>query len=140
MSRSGLNEVGEFMPTTVPLLQLLRLTRLRSGPGENGAPPEVAAVPVVPVVPVKDVDAAVAWFTGVLGFTEDFRWNAYAGVTFGGADSASGDFAPVTLAVTSTGIVVVRDGIAEVDQHSDVAIRRANLLSLPVDLDARGAA
>jgi len=40
---------------------------------------------VVPVVPVRDVDAAVVWFTGVLGFTEDFRWNAYAGVTFGGA-------------------------------------------------------
>jgi catechol 2,3-dioxygenase-like lactoylglutathione lyase family enzyme len=37
---------------------------------------------VVPVMHIADVEAAVTYYTTVLGFTEDFRWKDYAGVSW----------------------------------------------------------
>lgn len=39
---------------------------------------------VLPVIHVADVESAITYYTTTLGFTEDFRWKEYAGVTFGG--------------------------------------------------------
>jgi len=36
---------------------------------------------VLPVMHIADVEAAVTYYTTVLGFTEDFRWKDYAGVS-----------------------------------------------------------
>ena len=38
---------------------------------------------VLPVIHVADVESAITYYTTTLGFTEDFRWKDYAGVTFG---------------------------------------------------------
>jgi uncharacterized glyoxalase superfamily protein PhnB len=41
---------------------------------------------VVPVMHIADVETAIVYYTTVLGFTEDFRWKDYAGVSWvGGA-------------------------------------------------------
>jgi uncharacterized glyoxalase superfamily protein PhnB len=40
------------------------------------------SVEVVPVMHVADVESAVVYYTTILGFTEDFRWKDYAGVSF----------------------------------------------------------
>ncbi|MFM2223159.1 MAG: hypothetical protein RLZZ78_1416, partial [Armatimonadota bacterium] len=40
------------------------------------------SVEVVPVIHVADVESAVVYYTTILGFTEDFRWKDYAGVSF----------------------------------------------------------
>jgi len=39
---------------------------------------------VLPVIHITDVEGAITYYTTTLGFTEDFRWKDYAGVTFGG--------------------------------------------------------
>ncbi len=41
--------------------------------------PECAAV----VFHVSDLEAALAYYTGVLGFGHDFRYGGYAGLQFG---------------------------------------------------------
>jgi len=43
------------------------------------------SVQALPVMHVADINTALTYYTSVLGFTEDFRWNEYAGVCFGGS-------------------------------------------------------
>ena len=43
------------------------------------------SIEAVPVMHVADIDSAVTYYTTVLGFTEDFRWKDYAGVSINGA-------------------------------------------------------
>lgn len=40
---------------------------------------------IAPVFQVSNLDAALKYYTGVLGFSEDFRFGEYAGLKRGGA-------------------------------------------------------
>ena len=43
------------------------------------------SIEAVPVMHVADIESAITYYTNVLGFTEDFRWKDYAGVSLNGA-------------------------------------------------------
>jgi len=43
----------------------------------------MTAYTAVPVIPVRDLDAAIAFYVDVLGFTENFRYGTYGGLLLG---------------------------------------------------------
>jgi catechol 2,3-dioxygenase-like lactoylglutathione lyase family enzyme len=42
----------------------------------------------IPILPAADIDASIAWWTAVCGFTVAFRQGGYAGLMHGGRDGA----------------------------------------------------
>ncbi len=91
--------------------------------------PECAAV----VFHVSDLEAALAYYTGVLGFGHDFRYGGYAGLQFGNMLLHLSDAGEQGLKRPVGGghVCVFCD---EVDQyHHDVVSRGAHILVQPAD-------
>jgi catechol 2,3-dioxygenase-like lactoylglutathione lyase family enzyme len=86
---------------------------------------------LIPIFHVKDVDAAVRYYTEVLGFTQSFRYGTYAGLQFGSHELHITDPEEPRQVVGAGTAYVICD---EVDQYfSLIESRGAKIKSKPTD-------
>lgn len=83
---------------------------------------------------VTDVDRALAWYTGVLGFSEKFRFGDYAGISHGGVTiHLAGPSVPNARTPGQGSIYIFCD---EVDAwHAEISTRGAVSQAPPRDYD-----
>lgn len=83
------------------------------------------------VFSVRDIAAALAFYTDLLGFTEDFRFGEYAGITHGGACIHLSRNPPGTRPVGAGSVYVFCD---EVDEcYRSIAAKGVRTLTEPRD-------
>ena len=86
---------------------------------------------LIPVFHVKDVDAAVRYYTEILGFTQSFRYGTYAGLQLGSHELHITDPGEPRQVVGAGTAYVICD---EVDQYfSSLKSRSAKIKSEPAD-------
>ena len=83
------------------------------------------------VLQVADIPAALSFYCGVLGFTEDFRYDNYAGITLGKIDLHLCNHTIWNRPLGGGAVVVIAE---EVDDYCALVRQRgATVLSDPAD-------
>ena len=83
---------------------------------------------------VSDVDASIAWYMEVLGFSERFRFSNYAGIGHGGVQiHLAGPGTPNARAVGQGSIYIFVDDVDA--YHVDITARGATAQAPPKDYE-----